>query len=139
MILTQGAEYAIRVVFFLAKRDPNEPVQLKELAESVSAVESYLSKICQALRKAGIPRSHRGRKRGYSLAKSDDQINLLEVIQAIEGRRVVRCILMERECWQKCPVAKILEDIEESMDEKLRKVTLRNLVEIHCQEEIKEG
>ena len=46
---------------------------------------SPLEQLFSTLRRAGILTSHRGAKGGYTLARPADQINVLEVVQALDG------------------------------------------------------
>jgi Rrf2 family protein len=44
-----------------------------------------LEQILSALRQAGLVKSIRGAKGGYVLAKSADEISVLEILEALEG------------------------------------------------------
>jgi len=45
----------------------------------------YLSKLVTPLKAAGIIRSERGAKGGYSLSRDPEDISLLSVVEALEG------------------------------------------------------
>jgi len=86
MELAKGCDYAIRGLLYLAQRpDPFEPVLLREIAQQAKAPEAFMSKVFQGLRASRIVRSHRGRARGYSLARPPDEISLYDVIVAMQG------------------------------------------------------
>ncbi len=46
----------------------------------------FLEQLFSTLRRAGLVDSRRGAKGGYTLARSPDQITVLEVVQALDGR-----------------------------------------------------
>ncbi|HEX9290718.1 MAG TPA: SUF system Fe-S cluster assembly regulator [Anaeromyxobacteraceae bacterium] len=64
----------------------NPPVQTAhELAARSGVPVPTVSKILKELSKAGIVVSHRGRRGGYSLSRSPDQISVAAVVEALEG------------------------------------------------------
>ena len=86
MELAKSCDYAIRGLLYLAKRpDPFEPVLLRDIATRADAPEAFMSKVFQSLRASNVVRSHRGRQRGYSLARSPDEISLYDIIVAMKG------------------------------------------------------
>ena len=62
------------------------PVPIKELAERRGIPEQFLAQLFSTLRRAGILSSHRGVKGGYTLARPAEEINVLEVVQALDGK-----------------------------------------------------
>ena len=93
MDLAKSCDYAVRGLLYLAQQDdPFEPVLLREIASRADAPEAYLSKVFQGLRASNLVRSHRGRKRGYSLARPPARISLYDVILALEGPAALRSV-----------------------------------------------
>jgi Rrf2 family protein len=90
MQLTRGCEYAIRGLVFLAKEDREDPILLADIAEKIGAPTNYLSNIFQILSRLGLVTSHRGAKRGYTLARAPGEINLREVVEGMEGQLASR-------------------------------------------------
>lgn len=78
------ADYAIRAAAELASSD-GEPIKGEHLAESQDIPLQFLEQILLELKKAGIVRTRRGAKGGYWLAKPASEVNLAEVIRAVEG------------------------------------------------------
>ena len=62
------------------------PVPIKELAERRGIPEQFLEQLFSTLRRAGLLTSHRGMKGGYTLSRPADEINVLEVVQALDGK-----------------------------------------------------
>ena len=46
----------------------------------------FLEQLFSTLRRAGLLTSHRGMKGGYTLARPPDEITVLEVVQALDGK-----------------------------------------------------
>ena len=82
--VTSKSRYAVVAMAELA-RSGDRPVPIKELAERRKIPEQFLEQLFSTLRRAGILVSHRGAKGGYTLARPADQINVLEVVQALDG------------------------------------------------------
>src|SRR5262249_34710790 len=56
-----------------------------QVAERRGIPVQFLEQLFSTLRRSGILVSHRGAKGGYTLARPADQINVLEVVQALDG------------------------------------------------------
>jgi len=127
--LARSCYHAIRGLVFLAqKAGPREPVMLRDIAEATGAPEAFLSKIFQSLRAAGIVRSHRGVKRGYSLARDAAEISLYQVIVATEGpARLHAGPLVAQEAGG--PFGRIWGDVEELVANRLRSTTVKDLAQ----------
>src|SRR4051795_10318464 len=67
-------------------RSGERPVPINELAERRGIPEQFLEQLFATLRRDGLLMSHRGMKGGYTLARPADEINILEVVQALDGR-----------------------------------------------------
>jgi Rrf2 family transcriptional regulator, cysteine metabolism repressor len=83
--VTSKSRYAVVAMAELARAGPR-PVPIKELAERREIPEQFLEQLFSTLRRAGLLTSHRGMKGGYTLARSADEINVLEVVHALDGR-----------------------------------------------------
>jgi Rrf2 family protein len=77
-------DYAVRAAVELAA-SPGGPVKGEQLAEAQDIPLQFLEHILLDLKRAGIVRARRGAKGGYWLAKPADEVNLAEVIRAVEG------------------------------------------------------
>ena len=86
MRMTEGVEWAIHCTTVLAALPPGATLPGKALAEFHGVSESYLLKHLQALTAAGLLESVPGPKGGYRVARRPDQITLLDVLEAVEGR-----------------------------------------------------
>ena len=84
MVSTRG-RYALRVLVDLAEQDGDRYVTLREIAERQEISEKYLESIVKELVKAGILEGLRGKGGGYRLGRSAEELNVLEVLQVMEG------------------------------------------------------
>lgn len=82
--VTSKSRYAVVALAELAKSG-DHPVPVKELAERRGVPEQFLEQLFSTLRRAGFLTSHRGSKGGYTLARSPEEITVLEVVQALDG------------------------------------------------------
>lgn len=134
MKLTRGADYGTLGILYLARQPRERVVLISEIAESQDVPESYLAKVFQDLAKAGLVRSHRGARGGFTLARPPEEITLRQVIEAIEGPLALNRCLDPREGCQRspeCPVHRALATAQGTLLSALDAVTLRSLT---CQE-----
>jgi Rrf2 family cysteine metabolism transcriptional repressor len=83
--ITSKSRYAVVAMAELA-RSGDSPVPVKELAERRSIPDQFLEQLFSTLRRAGLLTSHRGSKGGYTLARPAEEITVLEVVQALDGK-----------------------------------------------------
>jgi len=84
MELSAKIEYALISLLEMANHPtPNEPIQIKYIAEKQGIPERYLEQVFAALRMAGILRSQGGNRGGYLLVRKPWQITLLEVVTCL--------------------------------------------------------
>jgi Rrf2 family protein len=84
MRVSAKADYAIRAMVELAATGDG-PVKGERLAQAQQIPIKFLENILADLRQAGLLRSQRGSEGGYWLARPADQINLAQVIRAVDG------------------------------------------------------
>src|ERR671911_1724140 len=101
MLFSTRAEYGVRLMFELGRRGGDEPVSLGAVAERENLPLSYLEHLVAKLRKAGLVESQRGAHGGYRLARPAAEIDMLEVVQALEGA------IAPMECFHPAPEGKV--------------------------------
>lgn len=84
-IFSEKIKYGLSAVFMLAKNYFKGHIQIKEIAINENLPQNYLEKLLLDLKKAGIVESIRGIKGGYKLKKQLNQIQIIDVIEALEG------------------------------------------------------
>jgi Rrf2 family protein len=83
--MSEGVEWATHCCLLLDWLGDADPVPTAELAAAFEIPAPYLNKQLQALVRAGILTSTRGKRGGFALARPLDRITLLDVVDAIEG------------------------------------------------------
>ena len=92
MKLSSKGRYAVMALADLAKFDLNEPVSLRDISlrQGISLV--YLEQLFLKLKKNKIVISVRGKKGGYILNKNASEINISEVLSAVDEKiKTVGC------------------------------------------------
>lgn len=85
MEISQAAITAIHGLAYLANADVQTPVHVKEIARELGVSSAYLAKIFQRLSHTHLVYSRRGPHGGYISSLEPKQINLLVVIEAVDG------------------------------------------------------
>ncbi len=85
MHVTAKADYAVRAVVELADSSHDAPRKVDDVAQAQQIPVSFLENILTQLRSAGLVRSQRGPEGGYWLARPADEVNLAQIIRAVEG------------------------------------------------------
>jgi Rrf2 family protein len=91
MKMNEGVEWATHCCLNLSWAEPQR-VTAAKLAAFYDLPTAYLNKQLQALARAGIVSSTSGPRGGFQLARSPQNISLLDVMVAIEGAELAfRC------------------------------------------------
>jgi Rrf2 family protein len=85
MQITRQADYALRAMIYLAQLDPTQRAATSQIAEEQKIPPSFLAKIISQLSIAGLIHTSRGARGGVSLARTPEEISILEVVEAIDG------------------------------------------------------
>jgi Rrf2 family protein len=85
MQITRQADYALRAMIYLAKLDPTQRAATSQIAEKQRIPPSFLAKIISQLSIAGLIHTSRGARGGVSMARSPEEVSVLEVVEAIDG------------------------------------------------------
>ncbi|MBW3652654.1 MAG: Rrf2 family transcriptional regulator [Actinobacteria bacterium] len=82
--ITTKSPYALQALAELG-RCGDGPVPIGELARRRDIPAQFLEQLFATLRRAGILKSQRGVKGGYTFARPPGQITVLEVVELLEG------------------------------------------------------
>jgi Rrf2 family cysteine metabolism transcriptional repressor len=86
LTITSKSPYAVRALAELARTGSSGPVPIGEIARRRDIPVQFLEGLFATLRRAGILQSQRGVKGGYSFARQPEEVTVLEVVEALEGR-----------------------------------------------------
>jgi Rrf2 family protein len=129
--LTKKADYGL-----IALRHLNTQARAasaKDIADSYRVPLPLLSKVLQKLVRTGMLISEQGVHGGYHLARPASEINVLEVIRAIDGPIILTQCFTEHaepvECPQTalCPVREPLRKVHEGILRLLSSITIADL------------
>lgn len=128
-MISQTAEYALRAIACLAGK-PEEAQTTQQIAETTHVPMPYLSKVLQALVRAGIIRSQRGLRGGISLLKSPEELSVYEVVQAVDPlQRITTCPLgLEAHGTHLCPMHRRLDDAFLQVEQAFRQSTIADIL-----------
>jgi Rrf2 family protein len=89
------------------------------MAEKTGFSRNHIAKVMQLLVKQGYLKSGRGPKGGFKLLKDADQVNLLEIIELIEGKLDHPfCGIDEDKCpFESCVFGNLPEEFAEKFRE----------------------
>ena len=130
MQLTRAADYAVRVMIHLATLPAQERALLPALAAATGAPKSFLSKVLQALCRAGFIVSRRGQSGGFEILDSGREATVRSVIEAIDGPICLNlCLTTGVICNRSsyCPAHPIWLKAQEAMLEVLNAATVADL------------
>ncbi len=85
MKITALEEYGLRCLVCIAKREEDEPISARKIAEAEGLSLPYTQKLLRELSEGGIVEAQRGAHGGYYLARPVDEISLGDVMRQLDG------------------------------------------------------
>ena len=128
-MFSQTVEYALRAVVHLAAQSP-EPQTTGQIAHKTLVPKAYLSKVLQALGRAGIVHSQRGVGGGIALVRTPKELTILEVVNAVEPiQRIRTCPLgLKTHGARLCPLHKRMDAALATVEDAFRRSTLAEVL-----------
>jgi len=106
MFLSRGCEYAIQALLYLASRNEEGYISIREISENSDLSFFFLGKIIQKLSGNGLLDSYKGPNGGVKLAKKPSAISVLDVVKTIDGLDYFdRCFIGLPRCDENNPCA----------------------------------
>jgi len=129
--LSTQADYAVRAVFELARREPGAVVHTCDIAAAQSIPGARLTKVIQDLARADVVRTQRGQSGGVTLARGADRITVREVVEAVEGPILLcRCRQRVEPCGDEaCDTHDFWSGVERLLAEELQATTFAALAD----------
>ena len=130
--LSKKADYALIAVRHLAKHGAGEACSASDISAACGISGTLMAKVLQKLAKAGLVVSRHGSGGGYQLARDAAEINVFEVINAIDGPlTITSCVTTRGECEQAltCTVKEPLRRVNDSILQILKTVTISQMSE----------
>jgi Rrf2 family protein len=131
MKISTKIRYGTRAMLELASHYGEGPIELKEIANRENISLKYLEQVIVPLRTAGLVKSVRGSKGGYSLAKPPSEICLNDLIEILEGPlNLIECLNDAKVCQKipYCVTRDIWKEVSEAIQGIFHSVTLEDMV-----------
>lgn len=129
--ITKASDYALRAMIHLASLPEDKVVLRNEVADALDIPSSFMAKILRRLVRAKLLDSSRGVHGGFSLGRPTVEINMLDIVEAVEGPlNLTDCAADPAGCvWScECPAAAVWARVQDGVKETLRLATLEELV-----------
>ena len=131
MHITQESDYAIRIVYCLAKSGARRDA--RSISEEMCVTLRFSLKILGKLASSGIVNSYKGNRGGYELAHPPAQVSLRDVITAVEGPYHFSRCTQDGQCNRgasgSCAFQKVFRKLSDDINEKLQKVNFQMLLD----------
>lgn len=139
LCLSQSVGYAIQALTCL-ENGSTESRLIRDIAAQAEIPPAYLAKLIKRLADADLVVSKRGIKGGTWLKRPSDKISLLEISEAIDGRRWLgRCLLGLEECSDEraCPTHEFWKVARSQIEKKLEDLTLADVIRFESEKNTK--
>ncbi len=130
MIFSKACEYGIRAALYVADRNSDEYVPIREIGADLGISHHFLTKVLQDLTRARIMRSLRGPNGGVALDGDADSISLYDIVSAIDGQdRFDNCVLGLPSCddIHPCPLHNYWGAVRDDIKTNFQNISLRVL------------
>ena len=99
--ISAQVEYGLHCLLYLTDNDKTGAPSTRDLAEFQGISPSYVAKLFTRLEKAGLVCAQEGVRGGFVLAKPASKISVLDVVEALDGKKpLFEC----REIRANCPL-----------------------------------
>lgn len=133
MIFSTRSTYGLRAMINLARRQKQGSVSLSVIAEEEKISMKYLERLFAGLKKAGLVKAELGAGGGYKLARSAKQINVYNIIKALEGKlSPFHCTGAKEKIYCgslcDCGVTQVLARVEQAIAKSMKNIKLSQLL-----------
>lgn len=130
-VLRRNTDYALRAMVNLAGNYGNEPVSTRTISDEEDISYQLACKLMQKLHNTKLVKSCMGPKGGFELSREPSKINILEIIEVIQGPlRFNRCLLAIDACSRQknCLISEKLTELQKYVVNYLSDITLDELL-----------
>jgi len=131
MKLTSKGRYAVTAMLDISLNQAHGPITLAMISERQEISLSYLEQIFAKLKKANLVLSARGPGGGYRLSKPATEINVSEIVTAMNEKLEARKCGGKGDCknGEQCLSHDLWTDLSEMIDQFLTGVSLQHLID----------
>ncbi|NVK38609.1 MAG: Fe-S cluster assembly transcriptional regulator IscR [Gammaproteobacteria bacterium] len=130
MRLTTKGRYAVTAMLDLAIHGQTKPVSLNDISNRQGISLSYLEQLFAKLRRSDLVSSVRGPGGGYRLARSESEISIAQVVDAVnESMDATRC-RGKGDCQEgdQCLTHHLWQDLSKQIHAFLDDISIQDLV-----------
>jgi Rrf2 family protein len=138
MKVNTKVRYGLRAILQIADGYNGDPVPISAISETQEISGKYLEQVVGTLRKADLISSRKGVRGGYSLTRPPEDINLWEIITALDSHTtLVDCVLEPEVCERSdgCLTRSIWTLLSARMKEFWTSFTLADLIKTMHEDE----
>lgn len=129
--ISEAASIALHAMIILAKSQGNELISVKFISEKLDVSANHLSKVMQRLVKSELVESIKGNKGGFKLAQKPQEIALIDIYEAIDGKfKPSGCLLGREACdSEKCILGDLVKSINKQVEDHFKTQKLSAFLE----------
>ena len=133
MAINITSDYALRTMMYLASDTSRDKVSGKEICDEMKIPYNYFLKIIPLLKEAGFLSSFQGKKGGYRLEKSPEEISVYDILYAMNDPIIISHCLTEnsicsRNATTHCMFHSLFDTIQQQIDTEMKKTTMADIV-----------
>lgn len=132
-VLRRNTDYGLRMMVNLAKHSYNgQLMSARQLTNDGNFSYQLGCKLLQRLHKAKLVKSVMGPKGGFKLGRKPSEINLMDVINVLQGGvHMNRCLVGDQVCEfeSECEVKTKLSRLQQYIEDYLRGITLDEILQ----------
>lgn len=129
--ISEAASLGLHAMIILAKNS-DEMVSVKYIADSLEVSANHLSKVMQRLVKSDLVKSIKGNRGGFKLAQKPENVSLLDIYEAIDGKfKPSGCLLNKNNACEpdKCLLGDLLKSLNNQVEEHFKTKKLSAFIE----------
>lgn len=132
MYITQETDYAVRILYCLAKGSCRKDA--RSISEEMNVTLRFALKILGKLSAAELVNSFKGNRGGYELARTPKEINLQDILHVTEGPYVFARCLMDKDACNRdatghCVFHRGFATISADVNKRLATMTLQDALD----------
>ncbi len=130
--ISRRVDYAVRIMIELGMQTPGAFLSARRVSARTAVPKAFLHKITADLVRANLLHTQTGPSGGLALQQDIDEINLLHIIEAIEGPVCLNiCLIRPQECNRDrfCPGHEVWGRLQLMVMEELQKTKLASLAQ----------
>ncbi len=132
MKISARTRYGLRILIDIAQHEADEtPRSIGAISKSQGITSAFISRLAVPLKRAGLIRALRGIGGGLRLAKSPDDITILEIMEALDGPvSILKCLAKPKSCRRAsgCPARTVWADLNTTIRDAFASTTLAKVM-----------